>query len=104
VIYSNIPTSHLEQLILLTTQGILTSHNDSHTLMKDSNLLDSFKAFGIDLAKLQLSTGSIEGQVLQGSSSSNAHGKIITCSHYSQKLVIVLDINLQYELLYEIRF
>ncbi len=80
---SNIPTSHLEQLILLSTQGILTLHKDNLTLMKDANLLDSFKAFGIDLAKLQLSTGAlegqvgtahIEGQVIQGSSTSNVHG------------------------------
>ena len=80
---SNIPTTHLEQLILLTTQGILTSHNDSLTLMKDANLLDSFKAFGINLAKLTLSTGALkgqvvtghlEGQVLQGPSTAIVHG------------------------------
>jgi hypothetical protein len=56
IIYTNLSSNVLEQLELLTTQGILTLHDDVQALIGDQDLIESFETLGVDLKKLQFTS------------------------------------------------
>ena len=63
VIFTNFSTTVLEQIILLASRGVLTSHNDVATLFQDQDIIEAFATLGIELPKFNFQKSPVQGQM-----------------------------------------